>query len=121
LLLYAGKDARLRERAMLPALDKLLFAGRLPARDRDELAAAWQLLRRAEHRVQTLDERQTHRLPAAEGDLRRIARGLGYGGTPDEAVATFRAELDARRAHVREMFDDLLGVSGARPREHDPL
>ncbi|WP_373049030.1 bifunctional [glutamate--ammonia ligase]-adenylyl-L-tyrosine phosphorylase/[glutamate--ammonia-ligase] adenylyltransferase [Vulgatibacter sp.] len=121
LLLYAGKDARLRERGTLAALDKLLFAGRLSARDRDELAAGWLLLRRAEHRIQTLDERQTHRLPAGDADRRRIALGLGYQGPPEAALATFLAELRARREHVGEMFGDLLGVSGAAPREQDPV
>lgn len=121
LLLYAGKDKRLRERGTLAALDKLLYAGRLSTRDRDELAAAWLLLRRAEHRIQMLDERQTHRLPQGEADRRRVALGLGYKGPPQAAEQTFLAELRARREHVQEMFGDLLGVSGAAPREHDPV
>ena len=121
LLLWAGKDKRLRERGTLAALDKLLFAGHLSARDRDELAAAWLLLRRAEHRVQTLDERQTHRLPQNEADRRRVALGLGYPGPPEEAEKSFLAELAARRERVQEIFSDLLGVSGAAPRAHDPV
>ena len=121
LLLWAGRDKRLRERGTLAALDKLLFAGHLSARDRDELAAAWLLLRRAEHRVQTLDERQTHRLPQGEADRRRVALGLGYAGPPDAAVQAFLMELAERRARVQEMFGDLLGVSGAAPRAHDPV
>ena len=66
-LLHGGRDETraLRERAVLPALDRLLFAGVVPAKDRDELADAYLFLRRAEHRVQMLDGAQTHRLPPA--------------------------------------------------------
>lgn len=119
LLLHAGRDPGLRVRGTLAALDKLLFAGRFPARDRDDLAAAWLLLRRAEHRIQMLDERQTHKLPSSEADRLRLARGLGYG--PDDPVGALLAELRERRAQVRAIFDDLLGVTGEAPRQEDPL
>lgn len=121
LLLHAGKDPGLREPSTLPALDRLLFAGLLSAQDRDDLAAAWQLLRRAEHRIQILDERQTHRLPADANDLARIARESGFDGPPERATSDFLAELHRLRARVRAIFDDLLAVGGARARSHDRL
>lgn len=116
LLLHAGRDPRLRVRGTLPALDGLLYAGSLPAKERDVLAAAWQLLRRAENHIQMMDERQTHRLPSLDEDRLRLARTLGYG-----SAGELQAELDRRRGEVRAIFDDLLATGGASPRPGDPL
>jgi glutamate-ammonia-ligase adenylyltransferase len=111
-LLHGGRDETraLRERAVLPALDRLLFAGVVPAKDRDELADAYLFLRRAEHRLQMLDGAQTHRLPPP-GERRWLARSMGYA---DEEA--FEAALAAHRERVTRLFGGLLGTSrGAVP------
>jgi glutamate-ammonia-ligase adenylyltransferase len=115
-LLHGGREETraLRERAVLPALDRLLFAGVVPARDRDELADAYLFLRRAEHRVQMLDGAQTHRLPP-RGERRWLARSMGYA--TEEA---FEAILAAHRTRVARLFDGLLGTgTGAVPLDPD--
>jgi glutamate-ammonia-ligase adenylyltransferase len=106
-LLHGGKltDPGLRERAVLPALDRLLFAGLVAARDRDALSDAYLFLRRAEHRIQMVEGRQTHRLPPPEGRL-GLARSMGYAD-----VARFEAALSAHRERVAHLFDGLLGTS----------
>jgi [glutamine synthetase] adenylyltransferase / [glutamine synthetase]-adenylyl-L-tyrosine phosphorylase len=98
---------------VLPALERLLFAGVVPARDRDALADAYLFLRRAEHRVQMLDGRQTHFLPAAEERL-LLARALGL-----PSVERFEETLAAHRARVAALFADLLGT-GAGEVKLDP-
>lgn len=111
-LLHGGKlkDPAIRERAVLPALDRLLFAGIVPARDRDVLSDAYLFLRRAEHRVQMVDGRQTHRLPPPEERL-GLARSMGY---PD--VERFEAALSSHRDRVAGLFAGLLGTgSGMAP------
>ncbi|AKU90649.1 bifunctional [glutamate--ammonia ligase]-adenylyl-L-tyrosine phosphorylase/[glutamate--ammonia-ligase] adenylyltransferase [Vulgatibacter incomptus] len=118
LLLHAGKNPRLRERATLPALDKLVFAGLLSAQDRGALADAYDFLRRAEHRIQMVNERQTHELPADPDERERLARRMGYG--PPDAAAGFLADLAHHRRAVELCFRDLLGVSGVVPRPSDP-
>ena len=114
-LLHGGRaeGRALRERAVLPALERLLFAGVVPARDRDELADAYLFLRRAEHRVQMLDGAQTHRLPAA-GERLPLARSMGY---PTEEA--FEAALGAHRDRVARLFAGLLGT-GAGQAPLDP-
>ena len=57
-LLHGGRERELRVRSVVSALDRLLFAGVVPTRDRDILADAYLFLRRAEHRVQMVDGRQ---------------------------------------------------------------
>ncbi len=115
-LLHGGRDEgrALRERAVLPALDRLLFAGVVPAKDRDALADAYLFLRRAEHRIQMLDGAQTHRLPPP-GERLGLARSMGY---PDEAA--FGAALARHRERVALLFDGLLGTgTGAVPLDPD--
>ncbi len=115
-LLHAGRDeARpLRERAVLPALDRLLFAGVVPPKDRDELADAYLFLRRAEHRLQMLEGAQTHRLPP-RGERLWLARAMGYA-TED----AFEAALAVHRERVARLFGGLLGTgTGAVPLDPD--
>jgi glutamate-ammonia-ligase adenylyltransferase len=104
-LLHGGKQTELRERGFLPALDRLLFAGVVPARDRDALLDAWLFLRRAEHRVQMVDGRQTHRMPPL-GERRLLARGMGLA-----SEQAFEDALARHRAVVNGLFSNLLGAS----------
>jgi len=118
-ILHAGKDPSLRERGFLPALDKLRFAGLLSARDRDALHDAYVFLRRAEHRVQMVAERQTHELPDDPAELARLARRMGAPAPDDVARERFLADLARHRGEVRSRFSDLLGVARAGPRAAD--
>ncbi|HSN90964.1 MAG TPA: bifunctional [glutamate--ammonia ligase]-adenylyl-L-tyrosine phosphorylase/[glutamate--ammonia-ligase] adenylyltransferase [Anaeromyxobacteraceae bacterium] len=106
-LLHGGRPEgkALRERAVIPALDRLLFAGIVPARDHDELADAYLFLRRAEHRVQMVDGAQTHRLPPA-GERLGLARSMGYA-----TEAELEAALGAHRERVARLFSGLLGTA----------
>ena len=112
-LLHGGKSPELRERAVLPALERLLFAGVVPARDRDALADAYLFLRRAEHRVQMVDGRQTHSLPPPEERL-ALARAMGLASAEQFADA-----LAEHRRRVAALFGDLLGA-GAGEVKLDP-
>ncbi|HQR30587.1 MAG TPA: bifunctional [glutamate--ammonia ligase]-adenylyl-L-tyrosine phosphorylase/[glutamate--ammonia-ligase] adenylyltransferase [Anaeromyxobacteraceae bacterium] len=105
-LLHGGKlrDPGIRERPVLRALDRLLFAGIVQARDRDALSDAYLFLRRAEHRVQMVDGRQTHRLPPPEDRL-LLARSMGYA-----EVERFEAALAGHRDRVAQLFSGLLGT-----------
>jgi glutamate-ammonia-ligase adenylyltransferase len=103
-LLYGGRSPEVRERAVLPALDRLLYAGIVPARDRDSLADAYLFLRRAEHRLQMVDGRQTQRMAPA-GQRLALARAMGFA---DEA--RFEAALQGHRDRVAALFGGLLGT-----------
>lgn len=114
-LLHGGKDKHLRERHTLRALDRLVYAGLLSGRDRDELVDAWRLLRALEHRVQMVAERQTHLLPESAAELALLARRAGFPGA--EAL---QRELAGHRARVEARFKDLLRVAGGEPDAVDP-
>ena len=105
----AGQFPELRTRATLEALKRLVRAGLMPEPKAAALAQAYELLRKVEHRIQYLDDQQTHLLPTRDDDLSWIAQTLGFADT-----AAFLCVLDAQRELVAQEFDTLLGA-GALP------
>ncbi|MGH8804098.1 MAG: bifunctional [glutamate--ammonia ligase]-adenylyl-L-tyrosine phosphorylase/[glutamate--ammonia-ligase] adenylyltransferase [Polaromonas sp.] len=99
-----GQFPELRTRPTVDALQRLARAGLMPQATADALARAYDFLRRVEHRIQYLDDQQTHVLPTRDDDLGWIAETLGYGN-----CCAFLSELDAHRELVAEEFDKLLG------------
>ncbi len=106
-----GQFPELRRRPTLQALQRVAAAGLMPQATADALAQAYVFLRRVEHRIQYLDDQQTHVLPVADhgcdsrdDDLAWIARTMGY-----ERCHDFLHALDAHRELVAQEFDTLLG------------
>jgi glutamate-ammonia-ligase adenylyltransferase len=75
-LIHAGKDSRVRERTTLPALDRLTDCRYLEATDRDLLRDAYRFLRHVEHKLQIVQDRQTHTLPNDDPGILALARRL---------------------------------------------
>ena len=100
----AGQFPELRTRATLEALPRLAQAGLMSADKAQALAQAYDFLRRLEHRIQYLDDQQTHILPTRDDDLLWIAHSLGL---PD--ACSLLHTLDAHRERVALEFDTLLG------------
>ena len=103
-LVYAGKNPRLRERNSLKALDTLLAARLINEEDHRRLSDAYRFLRTVEHRIQVVQERQTHNLPAKEEELLALARRSGFLRT--NGLAAFprgsgRASLECLE-HLRQ-------------------
>ena len=103
-----GQFPELRTRATLDALARLLRAGLMPQATVDALSSAYLFLRQVEHRIQYLDDQQTHVLPTRDDDLDWVALAMGH-----DASAAFLAELDRHREFVAQEFDALLG--GGKP------
>ena len=99
-----GQFPELRTRPTLDALQRVAKAGLMPRATADALGAAYVFLRQVEHRIQYLDDQQTHVLPTRDDDLAWIAQTLGYAGT-----CAFLTDLDAHREVVAQEFDILLG------------
>nr|WP_326535582.1 bifunctional [glutamate--ammonia ligase]-adenylyl-L-tyrosine phosphorylase/[glutamate--ammonia-ligase] adenylyltransferase [Pseudorhodoferax sp.] len=99
-----GQFPELRTRSTLDALPRLARAGLMPQATAEALAQAYVFLRRVEHRIQYLDDQQTHVLPSGDEDLAWIAQTLGYA-----SCCPFLSELDQHREFVAQEFDILLG------------
>jgi glutamate-ammonia-ligase adenylyltransferase len=99
-----GQFPELRTRPTLDALKRVAKAGLMPVETAESLAKAYVFLRKVEHRIQYLDDQQTHVLPTQDQDLSWIAHTMGYADSCD-----FLTELDAHREIVAQEFDILLG------------
>jgi glutamate-ammonia-ligase adenylyltransferase len=121
-----GQFPELRTRPTLDALQRIAKAGLMPQATAEVLSAAYVFLRQVEHRIQYLDDQQTHVLPTRDDDLAWIAQTLAY---PD--TGAFLVDLDAHREVVAQEFDTLLGgdrdckpcsgKNGKNTREHAEL
>lgn len=105
-----GQFPELRTRSTLDALARLARAGLMAQPTAQALASAYEFLRRVEHRIQYLDDQQTHVLPTRDDDLAWLAHTMGLGGVP-----AFLTTLDAHREVVAQEFDALLGAGRACP------
>lgn len=120
-LIRGGRDPALRERSTRKTLRLLAERELLACPVVDQLLEAYTFLRDLEHRLQYLDDAQTHTLPASPDDRATVARMMDL---PDEAALL--AELDARRGFVALQFDAIFADKGnAEPVDpgasvHDP-
>ncbi len=99
-LIRGGRDRALQIKPTLQVLHLLVERGQLALDAAVELSAAYDFLRRLEHRLQYLDDAQTHRLPGSPEDRQLIAEAMGF--------ASFDAlvmELDDHRQNVAGHFD----------------
>lgn len=113
-LIHGGRDPALRVPDTREALAALAAAGRIDSRESALLSDAYVALRTAEHRVQMIDDRQTHELPGAEA-LDRVAKLDGR--------AQGAAMLDHLRPHVDHVaaIFDRLAAPAAPSLSADPV
>jgi [glutamine synthetase] adenylyltransferase / [glutamine synthetase]-adenylyl-L-tyrosine phosphorylase len=99
-----GQFPELCTRPTLKALKRVAAAGLMPQETSEALARAYDFLRRTEHRIQYLDDQQTHLLPTQDEDITWLARSMGFAD-----CRSFLAALDGHRELVASEFDKLLG------------
>jgi [glutamine synthetase] adenylyltransferase / [glutamine synthetase]-adenylyl-L-tyrosine phosphorylase len=116
-LLYSGDDPWLRERNSLRAIFRLTERGYLPQSLGRFLGEALRFLRTVEHRLQIVDEFQTHTLPEEPAGLARLARRLGSTEPPRAARRGFEAEYRRVTRGVHEAFT---GFFAAAPEAREP-
>ena len=112
-LVWGGRDPALRDPTTLGALRRLARAGHMTRRAAAELTVAYRVLRRTEHRLQMVADRQTHAMPDTP-DLARFAAFMGC--TDVDALAALLGRHMARvRARYAEVFEAVPAARGAIP------
>jgi len=116
--LYGGADPWLRSPSTLMALGRLHDKGHLTGRDFFRLSAAYQFLRKVEHRLQLRDGLQRHTLPEADDARERLARRCGVEPGPADNRSPGVILLDRVGQHfadVREIYERILSGPGPEP------
>ncbi|MBV8907376.1 MAG: bifunctional [glutamate--ammonia ligase]-adenylyl-L-tyrosine phosphorylase/[glutamate--ammonia-ligase] adenylyltransferase [Sphingomonas sp.] len=108
-MIHGGRDASVRAPATLYAIHALKAADRLDQRTAEELAEAYRFLRTVEHRVQMVDDAQTHLLPADASALDNVAQLHGVSDG-EKLLGLLRPHVD----RVGAIFDGLAPDTSAR-------
>ena len=104
-LIRGGRDPALQVRPTLEVLALLAQRQLIPAAAEDELRAAYLFLRRLEHRLQYIEDRQTHMLPASPADRASVARSMDFPDWP-ALLAVLNDHRDKVSRHFEEVFSD---------------
>ena len=109
-LIRGGRDRALQIKPTLEVLKLLAERGQLEPDTVTQLSSAYRFLRKLEHRLQYLDDAQTHMLPETAADQLRVAQSMGFANY--EALLM---ELDDHRQTVSRQFEAVF----ADPNEND--
>ena len=108
-LIRGGKDRDLQSRQLLPVLAALGRHQLLPAEVIDSLAGAYRFLRRTEHALQGIADRQTQSLPQEPLDQWRVAEIMGFPAWDDF--------LETLRQHRETVSYHFANIIAAEPEE----
>jgi len=103
-LIAGGRHPELRARPTLEALNVLASSNWITFEARDELTAAYEFLRRVEHRLQMVADEQTHTLP---DDVEAVGRFAGFFGYDSRAAFAkdLLGHLNVVQGHYGKLFE----------------
>jgi glutamate-ammonia-ligase adenylyltransferase len=103
-LIAGGRNPNLRPSATVAAIDALCTRGLVAETTASELKTAYRFLRELEHRLQMIEDEQTHTLPKSESGLAHIACFMGFEGV-DAFRAALTEQLRIVQAHYARLFE----------------
>ena len=114
-LIFGGRDASLRDRRTMASLDGLAQAGRVDRDVAEGLKSALCHHRMIEHRIQMIDDAQTHKIPEDPAKIARLAALCGWDDA-DRFAASVTGQLEAvhQATDLRKSSDKQ--ADGGRPR-----
>ncbi|WP_265528958.1 bifunctional [glutamine synthetase] adenylyltransferase/[glutamine synthetase]-adenylyl-L-tyrosine phosphorylase [Sphingomicrobium marinum] len=130
-MIHGGRDPTLRTAATLDSIVALNQKGHLDRDGAAMLAEAYRRLRTAEHRIQMVDDKQTHEIPRDEAALENVAALAGWNeasswldwlrGHVDAVAGGFNKLMPSEAVQVlptdREKLDRALARAGLEERE----
>lgn len=109
-LIWGGRDARLRVRGTEDALQALVQAGRVREEVASDLKLSYRFLRKVEHRLQMIEDKQTQELPQDPAALDRFAAFLGYED-PKHFRGDLAHHLHTVAYHYGRLFEEAPALS----------
>ncbi|MEM7171078.1 MAG: bifunctional [glutamine synthetase] adenylyltransferase/[glutamine synthetase]-adenylyl-L-tyrosine phosphorylase [Pseudomonadota bacterium] len=110
-LIWGGREPALRQIKTIAALEALAKAGHITHEVVGDLSEAYFYLRRLEHRLQMVNDQQTHDLPKDEHGLSAIAAFMGYSDL-NSFVAEVNGHLLKVEQHYAKLFEESEDLSG---------
>ncbi len=111
-LVHGRRHERLRVTGTLQALHVLAEEGFVAPADAEALADSYRFLRRLEHRLQMVQDRQTHELPTDRAALGPLARAMGVEDAGRLRADYVRHTAGVRSVHERLFYRPLMEVFG---------
>ena len=108
-IIAGGRDPDLRVRGTVEGLAVLAQKGWIPPDVADTLTTHYRAHREVEHRLQMINDAQTHSLPRSPEGFARLAAFMGT------EQATLEADLKARIAQVHDLTEGFFAGSGITP------
>ena len=102
-LILGGRVPR-RARSTVAALDALCARGLVTENTTADLKNAYRYLRTLEHRLQMIEDEQTHTLPKSGEGLAHIACFMGYADVASFGAA-LRRQLETVQGHYARLFE----------------
>ncbi|MDG1737705.1 MAG: glutamine-synthetase adenylyltransferase [Paracoccaceae bacterium] len=113
-LIAGGRDPSLRVRGTVPGLAALAEKGWIEQETSATLAKHYRYHREVEHRVQMINDAQTHLLPGSDEGFQRLACFM------DVDLVDFKKEISERLEEVHCLTEDFFAPDAAAPSElHD--
>ena len=103
-LIAGGRNPALRGLRTLEMLDALAEAKWISQSAADELKAAYRFMRSIEHRIQMVNDEQTHVLPQDEQAFESLARLSGFA-SPKDFEEKLRRTFELVQGHYSALFE----------------
>lgn len=102
-LIAGGREPYLRIAPTCRALNALQKSGKVDKAENENLQEAYVYFRTVEHRLQMVNDDQTHEIPTSDEDLLRVSKFMGY-----DALESFEKDLIGHLNCVNNLFHNLL-------------
>ena len=103
-LILGGRIPSLRQRRTFDALDALRARGLVTDETTADLKAAYVFLRTLEHRLQMIEDEQTHSVPKSDEAIAHIACFMGFEGAAAFGTALV-GHLETVQGHYARLFE----------------
>jgi glutamate-ammonia-ligase adenylyltransferase len=103
-LILGGRHPGLRAPATLAAIRALAAQGTITAQAENDLRRCYIYLRTLEHRLQMIEDQQTHKVPESDEGVAHVACFMGYDGA-DDFRASLTQVLQTVQGHYARLFE----------------
>lgn len=103
-LIWGGKNNKLQSPATVDTLENLLELERIDQETFSDLKSAYKLYRNIEHRLQMIDDQQTHTLPDTKEKLHQVAIFVGFEST-EKFVTRLENTILLVKNHYSKLFE----------------